>query len=88
MINTCGHGNDKISVAPEIFESYRRNGFATESLRLAYALAKEKGFNKITAGIRSENVASQKLHEKLGFSFIEEFTSKSGKPMKRYEKEL
>ncbi len=88
VINMCGHGIDRISVAPEILESFRNKGFATKSLNLAYAIAKENGFDTAIAGIRKENVASQKLHEKLGFSFVEEFTSKSGKQMKRYNKKL
>ena len=51
-------------------------------------IAKGLGFNKVIAGIREENVASQKLHEKLGFLFVEDFTSKNGKKMKRYFKNL
>ena len=88
VLNLCGHGTDKISVAPEIFEKFRNNGFATKSLNLAYTIAKEMGFDTVIAGIRMENIASQKLHEKLGFSFVEDFISKSGKPMKRYIKKI
>ena len=88
VLNVCGHGKDNVSVAPEIFEMYRKKGFATKSLNLAYAIAKENGFDTVIAGIRKENIASQKLHEKLGFSFVEEFTSKSGKLMKRYSKKI
>ena len=84
----CGHGADTISVAPEIFERFRNKGFATKSLNIAYTIAKEKGFSTVIAGIRKENVASQKLHEKLGFSFVEDFISKNGKLMKRYIKKL
>ena len=88
VINMYGHGTDTISVAPEIFEKFRNKGFAIESLNIAYEIAKGLGFNKVIAGIREENVASQKLHEKLGFLFIEDFTSKNGKKMKRYFKNL
>lgn len=88
VLNFCGHGVDKISIAPEIFPEFRNKGFATKSLNMAYDMAKKKGFDRIIAGIRKENIASQKLHEKLGFSFVEEFISKSGKLMKRYEKKL
>lgn len=84
----CGHGKNEISAAPEIFESFRNKGFATNGLKLAYVIAKENGFDTVIAGIRKENVSSQKLHEKLGFSFVEEFISKNGNPMKRYVKKL
>ena len=88
VINMCGHGLEEISVAPEIIENFRNRGFATKSLTIAYAIAKELGFKRVIAGIRSENFASQKLHEKLGFSFEKDFVSKSGKPMKKYFKQL
>ena len=87
VINMCGHGADAISVAPEIFEKFRNRGFAIKSLNIAYKIAKDIGFNKAIAGIREENVASQRLHEKLGFSFVKDFTSKN-KKMKLYFKNL
>ena len=88
VINMYGHGADTISVAPEIFKKFRNKGFAIKSLNIAYKIAKEKGFDKVIAGIREENVASQNLHEKLGFIFVKDFTSKNGKPMKLYCKNL
>ena len=57
-------------------------------MNIAYAIAKNLGFNTVIAGIRKENIASQKLHDKLGFTFVEDFVSKNGKPMKRYIKQL
>ena len=84
----CGHGRDNISIAPEIFETHRRKGFATKSLNIAYAISKKMGFKTVVAGIRKENIASQRLHEKLGFSFINNFLSKNGNEMKKYIKEI
>lgn len=88
VINVCGHGSENISVAPEIFERYRQNGYAAKSLRLAYALAKEKGFKGAVAGIREENVASISLHEKLGFIFSGTAVSKNGHILRKYFKPL
>lgn len=88
VINMCGHGKNTVSVAPEIFEHFRNKGFASKSLNIAYAIAKDLGFNTVIAGIRKENLASQKLHDKLGFTFVEDFVSKNGKPMERYIKQL
>lgn len=88
VINMYGHGSNTISVAPEIFVEFRNKCFAIKGLNIAYKIAKELGFNKVIAGIRKENIASQNLHKKLGFSFVEDFTSKNGKPMKRYFKNL
>ncbi len=88
VINVQGHGSDVVSVAPEIFEEYRGKGFAYKSLLLAYMFAKDKGFKELTAGIREENFASQKLHEKLGFKLVKISTSKNGNILKIYSKQL
>ena len=84
VINMCGHGREVVSVAPEILEEYRSKGYAKRSLLLAYSIAKELGFKKVTAGIREDNVVSQKLHEKLGFEFVGTTISKRGNLLKNY----
>lgn len=88
VINVFGHGKEKISVAPEIFIEHRNKGYAKKSLTTAYSIAKELGFKIVIAGIRSDNIASQRLHEKLGFTWIGESVSKRGNLMKNYKKEL
>lgn len=88
VINMCGHGEKVVSVAPEIFKHFRNKGYGLKSLELAYSLAKNLGFDKVTAGIREENVASQKLHDKLGFKFIKKDISKNGNTLLFYEKNL
>ena len=59
--------NDSITDGPEIFESYRRHGFATEAMMLAIKKAKSKGYKLVLQQIRVDNVASIALHRKLGF---------------------
>lgn len=88
VINVQGHGKDVVSVAPEIFTEYRGKGLAYESLILAYAFVKENGFKQLIAGIREENIASQKLHLKLGFKYISDSISKNGNKLKTYQKLL
>jgi RimJ/RimL family protein N-acetyltransferase len=88
VINVQGHGKDVVSVAPEIFEEYRGKRFAYKSLSLAYTFAKDKGFKELTAGIREENFASQKLHEKLGFKYVKNSISRNGNVLKIYSKQL
>jgi len=88
VINIQGHGKDIVSIAPEIFKEYRGNGFAYKSLSLAYMFVKDKGFKELTAGIREENFASQKLHEKLGFKYVKTSISKNGNVLKIYSKQL
>lgn len=88
VINMCGHGKNTVSVAPEIIERHRRKGYAVKALELAYSVAKKSGFSKVTAGIKEDNVASQKLHEKLGFELVERIINKNGNPMRIYNKYL
>ena len=88
VINIQGHGKDVVSVAPEIFEEYRGKGFAYKGLSLAYIFAKDKGFKELTAGIREQNFASQKLHKKLGFKFVKNSISRNGNVLKIYSKQL
>lgn len=88
VINVQGHGAEVVSVAPEIFNEHRGKGFAYKGLMLAYDFAKSVGFKELTAGIREQNLASQKLHEKLGFKCVKESISTHGNKLKIYSRQL
>jgi GNAT superfamily N-acetyltransferase len=53
-----------IFVVPDL----RRKGIATQVIKHVEELALEKGVTYFRSGTGSENVASQKLHAKLGFN--------------------
>lgn len=55
------------SIGIEIFPGERRNGFATKAMALLCMRASSLGYEIIVDEIRSDNTASLKLHEKLGF---------------------
>ena len=55
------------SIGIEIFPRERRNGFAAEAMALLCIRASSLGYEIIVDEIRSDNIASLKLHEKLGF---------------------
>lgn len=55
------------SIGIEIFPRERRNGFAAEAMSLLCMRASGLGYEIIVDEIRSDNSASLKLHEKLGF---------------------
>ena len=63
----CQHSGYIVSAGPEIFPEYRRRGYGLEGLRLAYEHAKTKGYKIASAQMRKDNIASIRLHEKLGF---------------------
>jgi RimJ/RimL family protein N-acetyltransferase len=55
------------SLGIEIFTPYRRMGHAYEAMRLLIEFAAKKGFKIILQQVRNDNLASIRLHEKLGF---------------------
>ncbi|MBQ3049337.1 MAG: GNAT family N-acetyltransferase [Oscillospiraceae bacterium] len=66
-ISLYQHSSEVISIGPEIFEPYRRRGFAKESLALACNIAKENGYKIVSQQILTTNAASIALHLSLGF---------------------
>ena len=88
LMNFKAHSDTVISVAPEIKEEFRGKGFATAGLKLAYNLAKEKGFKIAIADIREDNLPSIKLHEKLGFEYMRTYKNLKGTTLRLYLKLL
>lgn len=88
FMNFCEKSKSVISIAPEIKVEFRNRGYATKALTIAYSLAKAMGFKAIVGGIREDNLASQKLHEKLGFELVQKFINKNQKEMRLYIKIL
>ncbi|MBO5213109.1 MAG: GNAT family N-acetyltransferase [Clostridia bacterium] len=82
------HNDYIISVGPEIFLEYRRKGYAYEALKQAYDYAKGKGYKVATAQVRNNNIASIKLHEKLGFVLDCEMINRHGNEVYIYIKLL
>ena len=70
LVGTVGlyqHTGYIVSAGPEIFPPYRRRGYAAAAVTLVLARAKERGFRLAQAQVRTDNEASIRLHEKLGF---------------------
>lgn len=67
MISLYQHSPNVISCGPEIFECYRKRGFAGDAMALAMKTAKSKGYKLVLQQIRVDNIASIALHRKLGF---------------------
>ena len=82
------HNEYIISAGPEIFEEYRCKGYAYEAMRQAYDYAKKSGYKIATAQIRKNNIASIRLHEKLGFILDCEMLNKRGNEIFIYIKLL
>lgn len=67
MVSLQEHSKTVISCGPEIFEEYRRNGYGYIAVNRALEISKEKGYKIASAQIRTDNIASIALHNKLGF---------------------
>ena len=66
-ISLYQHSLEVVSIGPEVFDEYRRKGFAKKAMMLACQMAKEKGFKIVSQQIRTDNAASIALHRSLGF---------------------
>ena len=82
------HSDYIISAGPEIYIPYRKKGYGYEALMLAYDYAKDLGYKIASAQIRTDNVASMRLHEKLGFQRDCEMINRKGKSVYIYSKQL
>ena len=56
-----------VSIGPEVFDEFRKLGYATEAMLSAMEIAKSIGYRIVLQQVRIDNVASIKLHTKLGF---------------------
>jgi len=70
-----------ISIGPTVFKPYRQKGIASESMKMILKTAEEKGYKKAVAQIRTENTASIKLHEKMGYT-------NQGKTINKHQNEV
>ncbi len=67
MISLWERSASIVSIGPEIFEPYRKQGYGKKALELCVNLAKEYGYKVVVQQIRENNTASRALHASLGF---------------------
>ena len=77
-----------VSIGLDIREQYRRRGFAIRSAELIAKLLAEKGFSVIRNTVRTDNKASVLLHEKLGFTLTDQYTTDKGRNVYVFEKAI
>lgn len=66
-ISLYEHSKSIISIGPEIFQEYRQRGFAKAAMTEAMKIAEQKKYKIVLQQIRTDNKASIRLHESLGF---------------------
>ena len=67
LISLFEYSPSVVSIGPEIFAGYRKLGYATKAMQMAMDIAKSIGYKIVLQQVRADNVASIKLHTKLGF---------------------
>lgn len=67
LFSVYEHAASIVSIGPEIFPEYRRRGYAKAAMREFLGMAKEKRYAVVLQQIRTDNEASIRLHESLGF---------------------
>ena len=87
-INILGHSKSVVSIAPEIKVNFREKGYAKQAKLKAIEYVKLLGYKIEYAGIKADNFASIRLHESLGFEYVQDFFSINGNELKLYIKIL
>lgn len=67
QISLYQHSDGVVSVGPEVFQPFRRQGIAKSAMLSAMEIAKGRGFKIVCQQVRSDNLPSIALHESLGF---------------------
>ena len=66
-VSLAEHTKSTASIGIEIYPVFRRRGFAYEANLLLFDRAKQLGYKVIQNQVRTDNAASIRLNEKLGF---------------------
>ncbi len=95
FVGDCGltpqevDGSDEIEVGYRVMTAMQRRGFATEAAEACRAHARDVlGLERLIALIHPENLASQRVAEKIGLRFERETTGRSGRTYRLYGSSL
>lgn len=67
QISLYQHSDGVVSIGPEVFQPFRRQGIAKSAMLSAMEIAKGRGFKIVCQQVRSDNLPSIALHKSLGF---------------------
>ena len=68
-----------VSIGVEIYTPYRRKGYAYAGIAQLLTIANAYGYHTAAGQVRKDNAASLALCKKLGFTVVDEATSRRGK---------
>ena len=67
MLSLYEHSKSVVSVGIELFLGCCRKGYGTIAMNKALEICREKGYKIVYQQVRADNIASIKLHHKVGF---------------------
>lgn len=88
LASLYAHGNGEVSDGIEVFQPFRRCGYAGRAVRRLEELARLKGYELLTAQVRTDNAASVALHRSCGFVIARTFVNHRGREVYRMEKRI
>ena len=88
VMTVYGHTDCIVNINAEITESERHKGYGFEAMIAMCSLMYEKGYTIAIADIDADNIASVKLHEKLGFERERTYLGSGGKKFYLYIRTL
>ena len=88
-ISLYQHSSSVISIGPEVFSPFRKQGLGKQAMRIALDIAKSKGYKIVIQQVRSDNTSSIALHKSLGFETDDcSYTNSKGNEVTLYFKAL
>lgn len=88
LASLYAHGNGEVSDGVEVFPPFRRCGYAGRALHCLEELARLKGYELLTAQVRTDNAASIALHTRCGFVIARTYVNRRGREVYRMEKSI
>lgn len=67
QISLYHHSDSVVSVGPEVFSAFRRQGIGKSAMAAAMDIARGRGYKIACQQVRCDNLPSIALHESLGF---------------------
>jgi len=78
QISILEHSSNIIGFGVEIYQKYRRKGYAYNGSGLVLDHAKNRGYKVAVSQVRVDNTASLGLHKKLGFEINHKYVNGKG----------
>ena len=88
IITLGGKDEEELRFGILIREEFRKKGIANRAFEIIKQKAKDQGISSIVSSCQSCNLASEKLHRKVGFELVNKEINQSGNEMYRWQMKI